>query len=327
MRALSWGLPAVSKEVNHWRWLAQQIPEPVLRQEALRALREKRGQTDGAALFAVLTRSRNLTLLRLLTAYQVIWDYLDSIHERAPTRANGETLHLALQDALDAGHPIRNYYRHHPWSDDGGYLGSLVSACRDWSLALPCYGNIRAFLLREAQRAQVLALNHEPDPLKRKESLYDWARREYPGHTLVRWYELSAASSAGLTIFALLTLSAEPSLCWCELERTYDAYSPWMSALATMLDSYVDHLQDSVAGHHVYIEHYPSMEDAVERIAELAFDAVAAAKGLRYSERHLVIAASMVAMYLSKDSARTPSQRSSTKRIADAGGSLTRIVQ
>ena len=64
--------------------LAREIPEQPLREDALSALRDKRYQTDGAALFSILPRARNPNLLRLLVAYQIIWDFLDSASERAP---------------------------------------------------------------------------------------------------------------------------------------------------------------------------------------------------------------------------------------------------
>lgn len=325
VRELSWGLPSVAKEVKYWRGLAEQIPERPLRENALTALRQKRGQTDGAALFTVLTGSRNLTLLRLLTAYQLIWDYLDSVHERAPSRTNGDRLHLALVDALDAG-PTHDYYRYHPWKDDGGYLISLVVACRGWCQALPSYRRVQEIVVREAKRAQVLTLNHELDPAKRERNLRAWARKEFSDNQVVRWYELTGAASAGLTIFAMLTLAAEPSFSRYEMDRTYGTYFPWMSALATMLDSYVDRAQDIANGDHVYVDHYPTLGEAVERTCELLRRSLIGAKGLPYGERHMVIAASMAAMYLSKDSARTPGQRASTKRIAHAGGSLTRLL-
>lgn len=326
VRELSWVLPNVAKEVKYWRGLAERIPELSLREDALSALKQKRAQTDGAALFAVLTRSRSLTLLRLLTAYQLIWDYLDSVHERAPTCANGDRLNLALVDALNAGQPTHDYYRYHPWKNDGGYLGSLVNACRAWCDMLPSYRKVRAIVLREAKRAQVLTLNHEPDPEKRESGLRAWAHKEFPGDQVVRWYELTGAASAGLTIFAMLTLATEPSFHRCEVDRTYDTYFPWMSALATMLDSYVDRAQDLVYGDHAYVDHYPTIDEAVGHTCNLLRRSMVAAKGLRYGERHMVIAASMTAMYLSKDSARTPSQRVATNRIVDAGGSLTKLL-
>jgi hypothetical protein len=46
-------LPGVTRELAHWRALAGEIPDPALRRLALRAL-DKRGNMQGAALFAVL---------------------------------------------------------------------------------------------------------------------------------------------------------------------------------------------------------------------------------------------------------------------------------
>ena len=63
------------------------IPDAAIRQDALSALDRKRGQTDGAALFSILPRARDASLLRLLVAYQIIWDFLDSVHEHGRPRA------------------------------------------------------------------------------------------------------------------------------------------------------------------------------------------------------------------------------------------------
>jgi hypothetical protein len=47
---------------------------------------------------------------------------------------------------------------------------------------------------------------------------------------------------------------------------------------------------------------------------------------LEGGEKHLVIAASMTALYLSKDSARAPAMRDETRALAASGGSLTRLL-
>ena len=49
-------------------------------------------------------------------------------------------------------------------------------------------------------------------------------------------------------------------------------------------------------------------------------------RALENGEKHMLIAASMFAMYLSKDSALTPAMCESTKRILASGGSLTRVL-
>ncbi|MBA3808522.1 MAG: DUF2600 family protein [Solirubrobacterales bacterium] len=325
-RELTWGLPAVAREVAHWRSLAEAIPDAPIREDALSAITHKRGQTDGAALFTILPRARSPVLLRLVVAYQLIWDYLDSVHERSPEEINGRQLHLALTDALNPGGGRSDYYRHHPWRDDGGYLDALVDACRECCLSLPAYEQVRPLVIQEARRAQVLALNHDLDAARRNASLKAWSEAEFPTGHEASWFELSGASSAGLTIFALLALATEPSCETAEVERTHSTYFPWVSVAATMLDSYVDQVEDSESGDHIYVSHYPSRAVATERVGWLLRRCMGEAAGLRSGEKHIVIAASMAALYLSKDSARIPATRDSTRTLAANGGSLTRVL-
>jgi tetraprenyl-beta-curcumene synthase len=312
--------------VRHWRTLAEQIPQAPIREDALSAIRRKRGQTDGAALFAILPRARSPALLRLLVAYQLIWDYLDSVHERAPDELNGRQLHLALIDALQPGQEHADYYRHHPWRDDGGYLDTLVETCRECCLALPEYEQVRPLVLQEARRAQVLALNHDLDAARRDAALKSWSEAEFPAGHEANWFELSGACSAGLTIFALLALATEAGCDTDEVYRTHRTYFPWTSVAATMLDSYVDQIEDADSGDHIYVSHYPSAADAVDRVAWLLRRCLSEAAELRGGEKHIVIAASMAALYLSKDGARIPAMRDGTRTLAIAGGSLTRVL-
>ncbi len=311
-----------------WRARAVEIPNPAIRREALSALANKRGQTDGAALFSVLPRARSLTLLRLLVVYQITWDFLDSVNESGATagQANGRQLHLALIEALDPSLPISDYYRHHPWKGDGGYLRGLVEACRADCARLPSYERVCPLVVREAIRAQVLAINHDLDPTSRDATLRAWADHEFPAGSQVTWFELSGAASAGLTIFALLALATEPACTDADIARARNAYFPWTSAVATMLDSYVDQIEDIANGDHSYIAHYPTPEIARRRTCELVRRCLLQTRALSSGEQHTLIVACMVAMYLSKDSARTPAMRATTKSFVNAGGSLTKVL-
>lgn len=327
-RELTWGLHAAAREIACWRHLAEQMPDEQLRADALDALSRKRGQSEGAALFTILPQSRNRRYLRLLVAYQTIWDYLDSVNERGAHAgvANGRRLHLALFDALDPGGVDRDYYAYSPWHDDGGYLQTLVSTCRECCVSLPSYGRVRALVLREAMRAQVLALNHDTDPERRDRSLRAWAASEFHGGHDASWWELTGAASAGLATFALLALACEHAPTEREIERTQAAYFPWASAIACMLDSYADQAEDTLNGDHSYLEHYPTQDAAITGTCELIRRCLRELHKLKNSEKHFVIVCSMVALYLSKDSARTDQMRSSSDQIADAGGSLSRVL-
>ncbi|HMJ02557.1 MAG TPA: DUF2600 family protein, partial [Conexibacter sp.] len=98
LRAATWqlggGLQAVARELRCWRERAVAIPDPLLRADALHAIDSKRGHTDGAALFWTLTPARNLGLLRLLVAFEVIYDYLDNVSERGAAAGVVEGTHL-----------------------------------------------------------------------------------------------------------------------------------------------------------------------------------------------------------------------------------------
>jgi tetraprenyl-beta-curcumene synthase len=326
-RALTWGLPAVACEVSHWRTLANCIPDAAIREDALKAITEQRTHIDGAALFAVLPRTRSPSLVRLLVAYEIIWDFLDNVNERTAGAgvANGLQLHRALIDALDPGRPLSNYYGRISWHNDGGYLNALVTACQVHCANLPSYGGVRRSIIFEAVRAQVCAINHELDPVGRDLALEAWAITEFPHGHEAHWFELTAAASTNLTIFALLALASEPTCADELVAQTSLAYFPWISILTAMLDSYVDQSDDVISGNHNYVAHYSTPEKAVERICSLIRRCLHEAGSL--GGRHVVIACCMFAMYLTKNSAQAPGMGDTTERLIDAGGSLTRVLR
>jgi tetraprenyl-beta-curcumene synthase len=275
-----------------------------------------------------LPRRRNLRLLRLLVAYEIILEFLDDMNERAAHtgQANGRQLHLALVEALDPDAPISDYYRFAPWHEDGGYLRALVESCREHCAYLPSYARVRVLVIREATRAQVLALNHDPDPDARDAALREWTTREFSAGVQATWFELSGAATASLTVHVLLALAAEPAFEESDLDRAQAVYFPWCSLATTMLDSYVDQFEDAASGNHSYISHYGDGDAAVRRLCEIVDRTAREACGLRNGHRHTVIVACMVAMYLSKDSAYTPELRASTRTLVAAGGSLTKVL-
>jgi tetraprenyl-beta-curcumene synthase len=327
-RELSWGLRAVSHELRTWRVRAQAIPDARLRVHALEALDHKRGHADGAAMFATLPRRRDLVLLRTVVRYELLQDFLDSVTEPGAALGpqHGEQLYLALADALDPGRPIADHYRHHPGRDDGGYVAALVAGCRAGCRALPGYPAVRPLLVREAQRAGVLVVNHDPDETARDEVLRRWAATHLPHHGDLAWHELTAAASGWITTHALLAVAASETATAADAQATYDAYFPWLALTLTLIDSYVDQAEDAVAGNHNYLSHYDSAAAAVERLRESVARAAHDVLALPQGERHAVLLGCMVALYLSKDSARTPELRATTASIAAAGGSLTRLL-
>lgn len=327
VRELRWGLKAVSREVDAWRSRAAVIPDHTIREDALSSLQSKRGNTDGAALFWTLPDARRPQLLRLLVTYEIMCDFLDSVSERGAGAglANGRQLHLAFTEALDPGTPISDYYRHHPWQDDGGYLRLLVELCRAACVLLPSYMAIRPTLIRAATLAQVQGLNHELDPQLRDVTLRRWTTREFAGRLDLAWYELSGAASTWIAVLALLALASEPGRKPQEAVETYAAYF-WVCLAATVLDSYVDEAEDVANGDHSYFGHYPTKTEGVQRAHEIVRRAAHEARTLRNGHRHTVIVACMVALYLSKDSALTPEMAPTSQMLLRSGGPLAALL-
>ncbi|HSZ14600.1 MAG TPA: DUF2600 family protein [Solirubrobacteraceae bacterium] len=221
----------------------------------------RRGNIHGAALFSILASGRSMTLLRLLVAYQVMWDFLDSASESALA---GEEigrlqLHTALVDAFEPALPMRDYYLHDAREGDAGYLCKLVRACRQHCLALDSFERVRPFLVVDATRAGVRAVNHDSRPAPREAKLREWVARELPDEHEASWFELAAAAGASLSIFALLALAADADAADEELHRLHRIYWPWASTLATM--------------------HWQSLEDARNPCARRTTTANAVARG------------------------------------------------
>jgi tetraprenyl-beta-curcumene synthase len=326
-RELAWGLREVARETGRWRSVAAAIPDPRLRADALLAIERKRANLDGAALFWTIPRSRSKSLLRLLVAYEILADYLDCTSERAADAGvqNGLQLHQALVDAIDPSCPPSDYYRHHPWYDDGGYVALLVRSCREGTERLPSYGPASRLAIRAAELAKVLALNHEPDGILRESLLRCWVENN-PGAEGLSWFEWSAAASAWLTVLALLAISADPNRSAPEADAVFAAYLPWIALAGTMLDSYGDAAEDKTGGDHSYIAYYRTRLHADARLAEIVATATRRAGALPDGERHAVLTSAMVAMYLTKDSAWTSANRRTTWQLARSAGPLTMLL-
>jgi tetraprenyl-beta-curcumene synthase len=312
-----------------WRGHALAIPDcSPLREDALMTLELERFNAEGAALFATVPRHRDPSFLRLLVAYQVLLDFLDTVSERPSPDpiANGHQLHLALVEALEPQGPLSDYYRHHPWREDQGYLNALVQACRETYARLPCHRRVHAHARRAAARLAVQTLNHHPDPLRRDMTLKEWSENEFPGEDALNWWELTAASSSSLCLYALFSLAAEPTCTDEDVANVDAAYMPWVCAASTMLDSYVDLVEDIKNDAHSYISHYPDDATARRDVAGIIRRSALEARRLPQAAKHTTIIAGMIAMYLSEDTARTPETRLTTDSYIRAGGSLPRLL-
>ena len=326
-RGLLWGRRATSSELSHWLQRAEAIPDAVTRADALDSLVRKRDNVEGASLFSILPKHRDGRLLMLLVAYQVMWDFLDCVSEHGASagHANGRQLHRALTEALDPEAPISDYYRYHPWKDDGGYLLSLVETCRRICVKLPSYRQVRRVMLDGVERCAIQYLNHETEPRRRAAALKKWAEQESTGEHSLDWFESTAAAGAFMP-HVLLALATEPSCEQHDLAAVQSVYFPWVSLAIAMLDSYVDLTHDAASKDHSYFAYYASETVALERLAEIIRRVITRAACLPNGRRHVVLTEGIVAMYLSTPSVRTPAMHGKRRTLAHASGPLTKLL-
>jgi tetraprenyl-beta-curcumene synthase len=121
--------PRVCHERRRARARAGAIPDPLLRDVALRSL-DKWGNVEGAAAFAALApRAHRTAATRAMACYQTAYNYLDLLGEQPAVHplTHGGRLHSALLLALDpdaTAHP--DYYEHLRHEDEAREGGDGV---------------------------------------------------------------------------------------------------------------------------------------------------------------------------------------------------------
>jgi tetraprenyl-beta-curcumene synthase len=323
-RELLWGLRAVRATVRAWRARAAAIPDPTLRRQALDALDDKRPLLDGAALFWTLPQGRHPELVRLLVTLQILANFHDHAGERAG-RGCGEAAASirTLGLILDVHRPWRGYFAG-SLPPDGGYLDALAHTCRSISARLPQYEVIRPILSEHTARAAVMDIEHataadRPGQLER----FAVVRLAHPPD--MEWWEAAAGAPSMMSVLVALALASDERATPDELARAADAYV-WVGAVGSLLDNYIDRHDDLTTGSHNYMDYYDSPESGVARVTVLIERALREVASLSRGHHHRVLVASMIAMYLTSDSARGSRLRSSTRALATRSGTLTRTL-
>lgn len=305
---------------------ALEIPDPVLRDDALTAHRHKGSNSEGLAALAVLAPApQRATIARSLVAYQLMLDYLDCVSERPSDDpvGNGLCLHRAFEVALDPDGSHEDYYALAPAGADAGYLVELIETCRAPVASLPSYAAAREALLRQARLCrESQALNHALPFAPVEERLVEWAdrtAREQRVEGEFEWWELVAAAAASsLNVGALLALAATPGATAAGADRVQSAYFPWASGLNALLDSLVDLDEDPDGASHV--RRYGSTEVAAERMETIAAGARRRLAELPDGALHEAILAAMGALYLAQPEAWRPDRERISRAVLGALG-------
>jgi len=315
--------PVARRELGRWLMRAEAIPDPALREIALRALATEGLNAEGAALFATLAPVlRRPAAVRLLVAFQVMYDYLDALTEQPVPEplSRSRQVHRALLYALGGPACAGGYFAHHPLHGDGGYLAELAAYCRAAFMRLPGAGTAGPHALRAARRSAEGQSQSHTAAFTSDRELIRWAMDATPPGLDLRWWETAAATESSLVIHALLASAAQPRLTAECAAGVAAAYWPWVSGLNALLDDLVDVAEDTAEGTHSYIARYLSPAQRAHRLAAIAGRASSAIDGLPLRRRHAVIFAAMTSYYLAAPQAGSAEIEPAARRIASAIG-------
>lgn len=340
--------PRVCGELGRWRAQALEIPDPRLRADAVRAL-AKRGNMEGAAAFATFAPARRrAAVVRATVAFQSAYNYLDTLSEQPNARPtqNGARLHEALLAALEASSTVaprdmparasptiegfergepRDYYEHHDAGrGDGGYLASLIEACRDSLAELPSYRTVAPAAWRAAERVVGFQALAAGGAAGEGEAIERFGRNHTPAGVDLRWWETAASCGSSLGVHAMLAAAAAERVQAADVQALERAYFPWIGALHSMLDHLIDTSEDARMGQRNLIDCYGSPGHAAERMSVLAEHALACARALRPAHRHELIVAAMASFYLADPQAHTSDAAPVARPVLDVFGPLAR---
>jgi tetraprenyl-beta-curcumene synthase len=322
-------LPRIGRERERWLARAARIPDPVLREQALAALREKSTNVDATGVFATLAPRRNRAAVVCAgVALQIAVDYLDSLSEDAGADPleDGLRLHQALSAAITPGASPDDPYRSHPRGEDGGYLAELIAACAVASATLPrigeCRGRLGAALARcgEGQAYTHAAAEGDPGPLR------NWAKGLLPASPSYAWWEVAAGASSSVAAHALLALAADDRASATDAERVDVAYFPSIGALTVLLDDLVDFDEDAATREHNYLAYADDGQVFGERLGALADAARTAVAPLPRRGRHEAILAGVAGFYLAQPATRAPRWAATRRRLLESLGAPARVL-
>lgn len=317
--------PQSRREKQRWQARAQEIPDATLRREALKTIAEKWGHCEGAVAFGVLVPRRNRrAFVRMVIAYELLIDYLDNVSEcpAADPWANTIRLHDSAGNAVALSLSREpDYYMFNAQQDDGGFLSSLSTACRDIFQALPSSSVVAPHaerLIAMYSEAQAYCHTRQAGAAQLGPTmLVDAAAARAPE---LSWGEVLAGCNTSLALFPLMAEAMRPGCSEADVARCYSAYFPWTTGLHILLHSLLDRPADLAAGRFNQLEDYGSTEETAEAIGRIARRAREGLSRLPQRDTHVALLSGMVGYYLASPMIWRTENRLIADRVLEAIG-------
>jgi hypothetical protein len=293
--------PLVRAHLGGFERRARTIPDPRLRALALAKLRTERYNAETAAMLATFVpRAHRADVTEAIVACEVLYDYLDGVSEQPtpdPLR-DGHRVLRALVDAVTPDAAAKDYYRHTPHVDDGGYLSALAGAVRSALARLPAAGTVAPALGASAVRCAQAQARVHADLSSGGGAIEAWAIAQAQGTTLA-WREyLAGAAASVLAMHALIAAAADPRTTRPQAGAIDAAYLS-IGALVTMLDTLIDYERDARAGAQWYLQHYEDRAALARELVGVARRATLEVRGLPHAAHHLMLLVGAVTYFTS----------------------------
>lgn len=326
-RVYKYVLPGVEAELGKLRMLAEAIPDPELRAQALSSMEHKKFHCQGGGVYAAANLDMKNELIPLIVALQTISDYLDNLCDRSTSldAADFRLLHQSMLDAVDSSAPLRNYYELHQEKDDGGYLQHLVMTCQKHVAQLPSYSVVQSQVTKLVSLyADLQVYKHIRKELREPELLAWWELHEHK-YPQLQWNEFAAATGSTLGMFMLFVAASENNLTPKDADAIMRNYFPHVCALHIMLDYLIDQAEDRAGGDLNFCSYYANESLMVERIGWIVGKARDDVKKLPASGFHRLIIEGLLALYLSDPKVRHQSDVKKVSRQLLKNSPMTRL--
>ncbi|MEK3881690.1 tetraprenyl-beta-curcumene synthase family protein [Paenibacillus sp. PL2-23] len=326
-RVYKYILPCVEEELGKLREIAEAIPDPELRTQALSSMQDKKFHCQGGGVYAAANLSYRHILIPLIVALQTISDYLDNLCDRSTSLDPDDfrLLHQSMLDAVNPGAQLRDYYALRQERDDGGYLHHLVRTCQEQVSKLPSYGSVQADVTELVSLYGDLQVYKHIRKELREPQLLTWWEDHQHKYPHLRWNEFAAATGSTLGMFMLFLAASEASLSHQDARYIRQLYFPHVCGLHIMLDYLIDQEEDRRGGDLNFCNYYEDKALLVERIGVIVGRAREDIKRLPGWRFHRLIIEGLLALYLSDPKVRHQKEVKEVSRQLMKNSPLTRI--
>ncbi|HEY0828319.1 MAG TPA: tetraprenyl-beta-curcumene synthase family protein [Bacilli bacterium] len=320
-------LPEVRSQLGIWRGIAETIPDPELKAQAIASMATKQFHCEGGAIYAAANLQQKNVLIPLIVAFQTISDYLDNLCDRSTSldAQDFRQLHQAMLDAVDPSSTLKDYYLYHDEKDDGGYLSQLVKTCQSCICLLPSFhlvqSNVRELV---SLYCDLQVYKHIRRDLREGE-LLEWWERYRARYSQLYWNEFAAATGSTLAVFMLFLSASDKHLEPSVVNVIREAYFPHICSLHILLDYLIDQEEDRLGGDLNFCNYYNETEITLERIKFIVDQARKDIGRLPHSAFHRMIIEGLLALYLSDPKVREQQQVRQISKQLMKKSPLTRI--